>query len=318
MGFWLRKDSVVYSQNYALDDLIVGSNQKDDAGGTDRDKRMWFNKTKGAFRAGEVTGTQWDDANVGTNSIALGLNSTASGTNSVAMANGTASGASAAAIGGTASGINALALGGSATASATGSFVAGGNGSTASGTYSFASGEAATASGRGSRAWGPGATVGRYGQRGEAGAEGEVQRNLFLMADTTTNATPVVMLFDDGFQTGNTVTLTGTNTNVLTLPVSRAHRFTLSVIARRTDTPGTFAGWSIQGTVVRSSSGDARFVGTPLVIAADKDAGAITWDVGVSINNGDATNNYLAVTITGETGATIQWAADLTTVERLV
>jgi hypothetical protein len=45
---------------------------------------MWY-PAKRALRAGHVTSTQWDDANVGLDSIALGWNSTASGESSIAI-----------------------------------------------------------------------------------------------------------------------------------------------------------------------------------------------------------------------------------------
>ncbi len=45
---------------------------------------MWYPK-KFAFRAGEVTGTQWDDANIGYGSVAMGYNSSASTQFSTAM-----------------------------------------------------------------------------------------------------------------------------------------------------------------------------------------------------------------------------------------
>ena len=56
-------------------DLIVGSPQIDDTGTGSEDSRMFFDVSKGAFRAGRVTGTEWDDVNVGTSSVALGTGS---------------------------------------------------------------------------------------------------------------------------------------------------------------------------------------------------------------------------------------------------
>lgn len=49
--------------------------------------RMMWVPAKKAFRAGEVTGTQWDDANIGPWSFASGYNNQASGFMSVAMGN---------------------------------------------------------------------------------------------------------------------------------------------------------------------------------------------------------------------------------------
>ena len=45
--------------------------------------QMFFNPAKAAFRAGRATGGQWDNANVGTHSIAMGRNTTALGVESV-------------------------------------------------------------------------------------------------------------------------------------------------------------------------------------------------------------------------------------------
>ena len=50
--------------------------------------RCFFAKTKGAFRAGLVTGTQWDDANIGTGSVALGTNCRSSNTNAFSVGDG--------------------------------------------------------------------------------------------------------------------------------------------------------------------------------------------------------------------------------------
>ncbi len=54
--------------------------------------RMMWCPAKAAFRAGSVAGTQWDDASIGANSVAMGLNTTAQGAGSVALGtNATAS-----------------------------------------------------------------------------------------------------------------------------------------------------------------------------------------------------------------------------------
>lgn len=64
------------------DDFVVGSPQLDDDGVTEHNRRMFFDKSKGAFRAGDVNGSQWDDANVGEYSFAEGHDTTASGLSS--------------------------------------------------------------------------------------------------------------------------------------------------------------------------------------------------------------------------------------------
>ncbi len=90
--------------------------------------RMFFNPKKGAFRAGNVSGTEWDDANIGNGSVAFSSNSKASGISSIATGTGT-----------TASGEVSTATGTGTTASATAA--------TAMGTNSTASANTATAVG---------------------------------------------------------------------------------------------------------------------------------------------------------------------------
>jgi len=118
-------------------------------------RMIWYPK-KAAFRAGNVDGTQWDDASIGNYSTALGMSSLASGQASTAIGWYTnASGNFSVAMGSiaTASGAYSTAMGRLSTASgqastATGSFsTASGYASTATGWYSIASGYASTATG---------------------------------------------------------------------------------------------------------------------------------------------------------------------------
>jgi len=104
--------------------------------------RLMFYPGKGAFRAGSVDGTQWDDANVGFYSVALGGNSTSSGHGSTAMGLATkASGYASTAMGEytTASGRSSTSMGNFTTSS--------GVYSTAMGTYTVASGKSSTSMG---------------------------------------------------------------------------------------------------------------------------------------------------------------------------
>jgi len=90
---------------YATDDFVFGSSQLDNASGSSDDARMFFDKGKSAFRAGDANSTQWDNANLGEYSTAFGTNTTASG--QVSLATGYSS---------VASGDYSMALGGLATA----------------------------------------------------------------------------------------------------------------------------------------------------------------------------------------------------------
>src|SRR5690606_37317662 len=98
----------------ATDHFVFGSTALDNIAGTDDNNRMFFNKAKGAFRAGRASGTQWDDADVGVYSVAFGYDNTASGSYSTAFGwNTTASEEQATAFGyeTTASSYQALAFG---------------------------------------------------------------------------------------------------------------------------------------------------------------------------------------------------------------
>lgn len=135
-------------------------------GGT---RMMWYPK-KAAFRAGYITGNQWDDVNIGNYSFSTGISSVAKGIGAVAMGqtcsagdscgvamgyNSTASGKYGVAMGNVsiASGNSAVALGRGCIASGTAAVgigyhvTASGNMSTAFGYYTTASGDNSVAMG---------------------------------------------------------------------------------------------------------------------------------------------------------------------------
>ncbi len=74
---------------YASDDFVFGSPQLDDDENSDHDSRMFFDKSKGAFRAGKVTGTNWDTDSMGNYSVAFGIDTKALGNRSTAMGSNT-------------------------------------------------------------------------------------------------------------------------------------------------------------------------------------------------------------------------------------
>jgi hypothetical protein len=156
----------------ATDDFVFGAAQLADIVGTDDDNRMFFDKSKGAFRAGSVSGTEWDDVNVGIYSTALGAYNTASGGSSTALGNSnTADGDYSTALGysTTAVGISSIAMGDSTVAAGDKSLAAGdsteanGNNSVALGSSTVAGGSASLAMGNGSEANGSVSTaIGEY------------------------------------------------------------------------------------------------------------------------------------------------------------
>jgi len=123
--------------------------------------RMFWYPKQAAFRAGNVSGTLWDSANIGAYSVAFGHSTKASGQYSFAMGSlSVASGDGSLAVGinAVASGFASSSLGGYSTASgdystALGAGTASGPSSTASG-YSLASGSASFTSGYGTTASG--------------------------------------------------------------------------------------------------------------------------------------------------------------------
>ncbi|MCL5795010.1 MAG: hypothetical protein M1338_01500 [Patescibacteria group bacterium] len=109
---------------------------------------IWYPK-KAAFRAGYVDSTQWNDANIGGNSVAFGSGTKASGLNSVALGNNTtASGGTSTAMGAltTASGLWSMAVNYDNTASGIRS-MAMGLSTIASNNQSVAMGQSTTSSG---------------------------------------------------------------------------------------------------------------------------------------------------------------------------
>ncbi len=130
--------------DYAADDFVFGSPQLDDDGNPDHNARMFFDKSKRAFRVGYVNSDHWDDINLGSGSIVLGTNSKATGIQSVTLGSNNL-----------ASGSTSVAIGNGAVASETSS-TAIGLGTTASGERSFATGFNTLASGNSSTAMGGG------------------------------------------------------------------------------------------------------------------------------------------------------------------
>jgi Head domain of trimeric autotransporter adhesin/Chaperone of endosialidase len=111
-GFLISGNNLV---NSTVPDLGAGS-------------RLMFYPGKNAFREGYVSGTHWDNSNVGVGSVAMGSNTIASGTYSISMGTNT-----------TASGTYSTSMGSTTLAS--------GNASTAMGAVTIASGDNSTAMG---------------------------------------------------------------------------------------------------------------------------------------------------------------------------
>ncbi len=70
---------------YATADFVVGSPSLDYSSDTDHANRLFFDKSKGAFRAGRTNNGRWNDANIGDFSVAFGTSTQATGEASFAM-----------------------------------------------------------------------------------------------------------------------------------------------------------------------------------------------------------------------------------------
>jgi len=136
----------ILNSDYILSTGTFGSGwtETDLGAGT---RLLWYPR-KAAFRAGGVTGTEWDDAAIGSYSAAFGWNTAASGDYSFAAGIGT-----------TGSGDYSVAMGWGTVASGDHGSVAMGGNTTASGNYSVAMGEVTTASGYASVAMGGNTTA---------------------------------------------------------------------------------------------------------------------------------------------------------------
>ncbi len=145
------------------------------------------------------------------------------------------------------------------------------------------------------------ARTGHYGEWAYASGEfadiGDAQTSLYVLRNTTTDATPTPLFLD-----GATVRLT--------IAQNRAVAFDILVVASG-PTGGNIAGYQIQG-LVQNFNGGMYFVGTPAVTILGEDNAA--WNAAVAAND---TVDALDILVTGVAGVTIRWVASVRTVEVL-
>lgn len=189
--------------------------------------------------------------------------------------------------------INTIGGGSQNTISGTGATIPGGELNTATGNYSQAGGQ--YAHDRGVR----GAVVHAGGR---FAADGDAQREQYVLFRQTTNATPTAL-------TAGGAAASASNQPALAAS-GGAMAFTGRVVAR--DSSDT-AGFQIQGTI-RNLSGTVALVGTPTVTALGASAGASTWAVTVAADN---TNKCLQILGTGEAAKTIKWVCSIESVYAL-
>ena len=141
------ENGVTHSNNND-DDFVVGADSMNY--GSALETKMFFDKSKGAFRAGAVAGTGWDESNIGTYSTSFGINTIASGNYSTSFGGDVIS-----------SGDFSTSFGSSSTASGNHS-TSFGSSTTASGTFSTSFGSSTTASGNYATSFGLNTTAYSY------------------------------------------------------------------------------------------------------------------------------------------------------------
>jgi len=118
----------------------------------------------------------------------------------------------------------------------------------------------------------------------------------------------------DSSATRATTTSSGppSTTNQVTLPDNGAYRLKGHAIARRASN-GDTKSWDLAVTIKRGANAAATaIVGTATVTPVDADPGASAWTIGLTA---DTTDGCLAVTATGQSGATIKWSIRLDSIE---
>lgn len=215
-----------------------------------------------------------------------------------------------------------MAVGTQATATGSGSMAVG-NTATASGTYAHAYGFSSTASGQSSHSLGtftqtPGFQSTALGVASGAGTDnaiaqasgnittkGDAQAFTVFVFAKTTDATPTA-LSSSFSRTVKLQDYLGATSWKKTMLAA------FTVVARRTDVPGTDSVWTCQGVLRGNGSSSYSWLGgsapTPTVVA--QDAGASAWVVAITV-----ATNVITVTVTGAVGETIAWNAQMSITE---
>jgi trimeric autotransporter adhesin len=137
-----------------------------------------------------------------------------------------------------------------------------------------------------------------------AGTSGTAKVGMFPMRAQTTNATVTPL----GTATG--ANPTGVNPGgQIVLPTVSSWAFDCLIIARRTDATGTNAAWKLKFSAKKdSTNASTALVGSRVKEVLQKDVGAASWDIGVSVDTG---TGAVFPTVTGEAGKTIRWVANV-------
>jgi hypothetical protein len=294
-------------------DFLVGSPTLADDGNVDHDKRMFFDKANGSFRAGEVTGGQWDAAVIGIRSVAFGYNNQVSGqhasahgaSNTTPGDNSHAMGASnvtygtlSVAIGGanTTSGDYSVTLGaGHTTAAAADYSVCLGQNCDTVGTWGVAMGYACRSDNIAAIAMGEYAKTEYDGSlvlaSGRFAAQGDNGLTFVLVRAITTGITPEIM------KSGSAATGT------LIINNNTICNFKVTVLGTTTGLTA-YAKYTIEGVIVNAGGVMSFPGGIPTVIAVYESDPA--WDVTVATGV-----DTLDISVIGAAATDIRWVASV-------
>lgn len=137
-------------------------------------------------------------------------------------------------------------------------------------------------------------------------ATGDSQHGMCVLRQSTTDATPKVMLTD-------IATASASATNQIVLPNNSCFGFTGTVIARENSAQtNDFAVFEIKGGAVRAGSASTTALGSYNINKISESTGAANWSIALSA---DTTNGAVAITVTGEASHSIRWVATVNTTE---
>lgn len=244
-------------------------------------------KGTGAFTLSVADNTATGGAKRGTNSIDLQTTRTtgsqvASGTSSFVAGRRNL-----------ASGITSVALGDTNTSSGNKSFSVG-SGNTASGTSSVCTGENASNF----------SIYGRFTHgAGVHQVQGDCQRSIFVLRQSTTNATPGIMT------SGATGQNAASGANQLIVQNNSAISFTGMIAAKQSASTNS-AAWKIEGLIVRGTTAASTTVVASTVTVVSN---VPTW--GTPTLTADTTLGGLNITVTGLAATNIRWTCTFDTTE---
>jgi hypothetical protein len=168
--------------------------------------------------------------------------------------------------------------------------------------YTTAPGTAPTATASQAVAIGSAAVANQYGglihASGAFSTAGDAQNGLYVLRNTTTNATPTEIFLD------------GSAADYI-VPANFVVSFDVKVVCMNTAVTGAGAGFQIQGVIYRGATASTTaFIGTPALTILGRTPAGLTCSV-----TANTTTGALQIFVTGVASTTYHWVGRLETVE---